>query len=145
MQVRCHDGSIKTVEDSYLLQSGESIFIHAQFMDSLLDATQRQVFLDGKDGKTIVHDGTGNTACNRPGYRFIGGDVAIDDAVRATSEAMREQSYQDYKAQLQNAWRGGTPEGEPAPPTTQDEAFAARDRAYAEYIDSISHPLLRKR
>ena len=144
MQVRCHDGSIKTVGDNYVLLSGEAIFIHPQFMDSL-DETQRQVFRDSQDGKALVHDGLGDTSCNRPGYRFASGDVAIDDAARITAAAMREDAYQDYKTQLRDAWRGGTPKDEPAPPTSAEEANAQRDAAYAEYIDSISHPLLRKR
>ena len=56
-KVRGRDGAIREVSDSYVLRDGETQVVELPFMD----------------GRTMVHDGHGNPAGQRPGFLYSDG------------------------------------------------------------------------
>ena len=56
-KVRGRDGAIRVVSFDYVLQDGEARVVELPFMD----------------GRTMVHDGHGNPAGQRPGFLYSDG------------------------------------------------------------------------
>jgi hypothetical protein len=113
-QIKCNDGTIKTVADDYTLQHGESLFTPMFMMDHGI--------------------GTGDDLdLHRPGFRF-----ADDAQARAV-----DQAFADYLARTCSAWRDPVEdEGKDATPPTRRrhaDAAAALDAAYSDYINRTTN------
>jgi hypothetical protein len=96
MKIRGRDGAIREVDDDYILADGETLMVPLNFMDAR---------------RSMIHDGHGNVAGQRPGFLFC------DDEL---TEAAREAAYQEYAATVSERWRKGQPkQTETAPQTFQ--------------------------
>jgi hypothetical protein len=111
-QIKCKDGTVKTVADNYTLQHGESLVMPAFMMDHG----------NGNGGELDLH---------RPGYRYAT-DALTKDVDAAFNEMVEGVS---------NAWRQPSEdEGDDDPPQRRDhrDAAAARAAAYADYVNILT-------
>ena len=109
-----------------MLRDGEVLHV------SLFDSVQREVrerygaltFDDIDRGAPRFHDGRGNPAGHRPGY--------VVDATRRDDEARvaREEAQQQYRDELENAWR--------TPPTGANERGQIGQRPISSAHDNDS-------
>jgi hypothetical protein len=111
------DGTVALVDDSYVIQDGESFTITLTMMDSM---------------RRMIHDGNGGPVGQRPGF-LVRDNAAEDQAVEA--------AYREYAKSISERWRQGPGQrSSPArsePPQTFDNPEAARAAAYAEYNRTI--------
>jgi hypothetical protein len=116
-KIRRRDGTEAVVDDSYVIQDGESFSIPISMMDSM---------------RGMIHDGNGGPVGQRPGF-LVRDNAAEDQAVEA--------AYREYAATVSERWRQGPGQrSSPArsePPQTFDNPEAARAAAYAEYDRTI--------
>jgi len=107
------DGTVALVDDSYVIQDGESFTITLTMM-------------------RMIHDGNGGPVGQRPGF-LVRDNAAEDQAVEA--------AYREYAKSISERWRQGPGQrSSPArsePPQTFDNPEAARAAAYAEYNRTI--------
>ena len=82
--IRRRDGTTVTVDDSYLLANGETWLIPWALMDSK----------PMMDKPPLVHDGRGNPAGCRPGFRY---------STDAAAEAARIDAYRIYDEDVSSA------------------------------------------
>jgi len=90
-------------DDDSILRDGESLRVPLHMMD----AVQRSV-------AQHLHDGHGNRPGHRPGFAM---SDANDDA--------RQRAYDEYRRDIENAWRSSGAEG--TPDELQRDALPARD------------------
>ena len=113
-KVRGRDGAVREVSDDYILRDGEARVVDLPFMDA--------------GGRTMVHDGRGHPAGQRPGFLLS----------NATNEQARVDAYTEYRDAIQQRWRGQPSKPKPAkPPQVFDSPEAAVAAAYAQYDETI--------
>ena len=106
------DGTVALVDDSYVIQDGESFTITLTMM-------------------RMIHDGNGGPVGQRPGF-LVRDNEADDQAVEA--------AYREYAATVSERWRQG-PGQRSSPKQAEPQAFAnpeaAVAAAYAQYNRDI--------
>ena len=120
IKIRGRDGVIRFEDDSYILADGESLLLEMRFMDAR---------------RSMIHDGRGNPAGQRPGFLYSDGERA---------ERARVDAYMQYAEEVSERWRGRQNVGnahvsnqtQPQPQTFANPE-AARAAAYAEYNRTI--------
>jgi hypothetical protein len=110
-KVRGRDGAIREVSDGYVLRDGEARVVELPFMDNA----------------TMVHDGRGQPAGQRPGFLYSDGNKR--------AERKRVDAYTEYADAIQERWRGQQTPSKPAQVFDSTEAAVAA--AYVEYADAI--------
>jgi len=115
-RIKGRDGVMREVDDDYIIQDGESFTIPLTMMDS----------------RSIIHDGTGRPAGQRPGFLFgDGNDQAELDAAHA-------QYRHDLEARWQSGrWQSGPSKPAPSAAPTHPNPEAGRDAAYLQYRRDI--------
>ena len=119
MKMRQRDGTMREVDDAYILRDGEAFVVEMRFMDS--------------KGWTIVHDGRGNPAGQRPGFLYSDGNERAEQALA--------DAYRAYDATLGERWRQGPGQRSSqaeSKPQTFESPEAALATAYAQYDRAIS-------
>jgi len=122
MKIRQRDGTMREVEDDYILRDGEGFVVPMRFMDAR---------------RGMIHDGNGGPVGQRPGF-LINDDERAAQAVAA--------AYREYDEVLFNRWRLGPGQrssqtrsaAQPAPQRTYDSPQAALADAYRQYDADIS-------
>jgi hypothetical protein len=117
------------MDDDDILRDGQRLRVPMMMRDHLTPL-QRAVL----DHNTVVVDDSGDTALNRPGYRYIQG---MDRS---------EEARNDYIRDTMNAWRSPPPTPPTAPPTgtvpndtpprfmDAVQAEEIRHKAYQDYV-----------
>lgn len=118
IKVRGRNGSIREVDDHYILQDGEAMLVEMPFMDAM--------------GRTVIHDGLGNPAGQRPGFLYSDGNDQAEQA--------RVDAYREYDKAIQQRWC--EPQRQPSKQTAPEQQTfvspeAALAAAYAEYDRTI--------
>ena len=85
MKIRQRDGTMREVHDGYTLRDGEAFVVGLPFMDA----------------RSMIHDGLGHPAGQRPGFMY-------SDA-NAQAERTVADAYVAYDEAIANRWRHGLP------------------------------------
>jgi hypothetical protein len=126
-----------------VLPDGGRVRVPMQFMDSVQRAVRERfgnVSIDGVYGanaRTVVVDGLGRPAGHRPGACYLRtAPHTTDHAIAVTRDQLRREAYDQFVAELQDAWRGGTSDREVA--RKHRTGDAVRD-AYLDQIDDLQN------
>jgi len=138
------DGSGPFDSRTGLLKDGRSVRVSMMMRDAvpppgpgarvMYDVPpQRDTLVIATSSPPMVVDAFGSVeGLNRPGARYlVAGHRTVDHAVLTTLAAMRDEAYQAYDLESQNAWRGNALT-DPAPTLDTVEA------AYADYDREMS-------
>ena len=112
MKIRQRDGTMREVEDDYILRDGEGFVVPIMLMDAR---------------RGMIHDGNGGPVGQRPGF-LINDDERAAQAVAA--------AYAEYDEVLSNRWRLG-----PGQRSSQagPQAFGAEpQRSFANPRDAVA-------
>jgi hypothetical protein len=123
MKIRQRDGTMREVDDGYIMKDGEALLVPLNFMDAR---------------RSMIHDGHGNPAGQRPGFLFA------DDERAAQAVA---DAYRTYDDAISRRWQSDRWQDEPSKPAptasqvfhSQDAAEAAREAAYRQYDHDLSN------
>lgn len=129
-----HDGKPRKIA-----RDGAVIKVPMFAMDSL----QRDVREHFADRSLAVTDTRGSQfGLHRPGWRIQTGGSADDQMARDEHAELRQDIYDAYDQEMQNAWRNPANTELVAPSTSQDNMEPiedAREDAYLDYEEDISN------